>query len=106
MFWFWVGVLHEFLSLTLKKRKKKRKKLSYYVVVILIFVNKKNTGPGVQQERKLGDNQSGMLQTCSPQKIKKKLICKAGGFTPKDPPKPKDKPAPPKVESATKACSS
>jgi hypothetical protein len=76
------------------------------VVVILIFVNKRNTSPGVQRERKLSDNQSGVLQTCSLEKIMQNLICKAGGFInsvefkepPKDPPKPKDKPAPLKVE--------
>ena len=66
----------------------------------------RNTRLVVQRERKLGDNQSGVLQTCSPEKIMQNLICKAGGFInsveikepPKDSPKPKDKLAPPKVE--------
>jgi hypothetical protein len=51
-----------------QEEKKEKKKLSYYVVVILIFVNMINTRPvvQVQRERKLGDNQSGVLQTCSP----------------------------------------
>ena len=56
------------LELDIEEEKREKKKLSYYVVVILIFVNMINTRPvvQVQRERKLGDNQSGVLQTCSP----------------------------------------
>jgi hypothetical protein len=54
------------LELDIEEEKREKKKLSYYVVVILIFVNMRNTRPVAQRERKLGDNQSGVLQTCSP----------------------------------------
>jgi hypothetical protein len=47
------------IRISLEKNKKILELLTYYVVVI--FVNNRNTRPGVQREGKLGDNHSAML---------------------------------------------